>query len=45
MGGAQVEHGQGGVDAQGAEHEVGDVRLLAQVEVHRLCEVCHPIVQ
>ena len=45
MGGAQVEHGERGVEAQRREDKVGEVRLLSKVEVHRLGEVCHPILQ
>ena len=43
MGGAQVEHGERGVEAQWREDKVGKVRLLSKVEVHRLGEVCHTI--
>ena len=43
MSGAQVEHGERGVEAQWREDKVGKVRLLSKVEVHRLGEVCHTI--
>ena len=45
MGGAQEEHGQRRVDAQGGEDKVGEVGLLGKVEIHRLSEVCHTFLQ
>ena len=45
MGGAQVEHGERGVEAQRREDKVGEVGLLSEVEVHRLREVGHPVLQ
>ena len=45
MSGAQEEHGERGVEAQRREDKVGEVRLMSQMEVHRLGEVCHPILK
>ena len=45
MSGAQEEHGEGGVEAERREDKVSEVRLLSKVEVHRLGEVCHPILK
>ena len=40
-GGAQVEHGEGGVHAQRGEHEVAVLVLLRHVQVDRLRELCY----